>query len=172
MMFGMSDYMTAAIKAWADERPDLDASPMAVTGRLLRAARIIEPRLDAVAETIGLSHKGDLDVLAALRRIGPPHERTPSWLAASVQLTTGGVTNRLDRLERAGLVERRPDPDDRRGVRVSLTDAGKTKADEAIELILAAQASILASISEETRTALANGLEAILVTLGDTDPER
>ena len=166
----MSDYMAAAINAWATERPELDASPMEVTGRLLRAARIIEPKLDAAAATVGLSHKGDLDVLAALRRIGPPHERTPSWLATSVQLTTGGMTNRLDRLERAGLVERRPDPSDRRGVLVRLTDKGKLIADDAFELVLTAQAKILAEMSTDARQTLAKSLESLLLILGDVDP--
>lgn len=167
----MSDYMSTAINAWATERPELDTSPMRVTGRLLRAARIIEPKLDAAAATVGLSHKGDLDVLAALRRIGPPHERTPSWLATSVQLTTGGMTNRLDRLAQAGLVERRPDPSDRRGVLVRLTSKGKLKADEAFELVLAAQATIMEGMPIDARQNLARTLESLLLILGDVDPQ-
>jgi DNA-binding MarR family transcriptional regulator len=163
----MADYVSGLILDWARERPRLDTAPMGVVNRLLRAGQLLQTRLDGVAAVYGLSHKGDLDVLTALRRMGPPYEQTPSRLARGVQLTTGGMTNRLDRLESAGLVARRPDPADRRGVLVGLTDEGRQVMDAAFEAALAEQERILAQLAPGDRTALAGMLERLLVSLGD-----
>lgn len=163
----MTDYVSGLIDDWGRERPDLDTSPMQVVNRLLRAGQLLQTRLDAVAASYGLSHKGDLDVLTALRRIGSPYEQTPSRLARGVQLTTGGMTNRLDRLEQAGFVSRRPDPTDRRGVLVGLTEEGKSVVDKAFEEALAEQERILQAVPARERTVLAGALQDLLVSLGD-----
>ena len=163
----MTDYVSGLIADWARERPGLNTAPMEVVNRLLRAGQLLQARLDAVAAAYGLSHKGDLDVLTALRRMGPPYEQTPSQLARGVQLTTGGMTNRLDRLESAALVARRPDPADRRGVLVGLTDEGKQIMDDAFEAALAEQERVLAALAPDDRAALAGMLERLLVSLGD-----
>lgn len=144
---------------------------MAVVLRILRSAQLIENRLDAVASQHGLSHKGDLDVLTALRRVGAPNEQNPSTLARGVQLTTGGMTNRLDRLEGAGLVNRRPDPEDRRGVLVELTEDGKRLVDRALDEVLAEQERLLASLPHQSRSAMADQLEQLLMSLGDRAEE-
>ncbi len=163
----MADYVSGLIADWARERPELDTAPMEVVSRLLRAGQLLQARLDAVVAAHGLSHKGDLDVLTALRRIGPPYQQTPSRLARGVQLTTGGMTNRLDRLERAGLVERRPDPADRRGILVRLTAQGQQVMDAALEAALAEQQRLLTAMPGADRAALAGILEQLLVGLGD-----
>lgn len=164
----MTDHTSRVINQWASVRPDVDTTAMEVIARLLRASKIIEARLDAVASAIGMNHKGDLDVLTTLRRIGPPHQQTPTLLAHNVQLTTGGMTSRLDRLERAGLVVRSPDPSDRRGILVSLTDAGFDKADKAFELLVDAQNSLLGALTANQRQESAKILECLMVSLGDT----
>lgn len=167
----MSDYVSAVIDDWERERPDLDTSSIGVVNRLLRTGQLVQSRLDALASAHGLSHKGDLDVLTALRRSGEPYEQAPSWLARAVQLTTGGMTNRLDRLENAGLVERRPDPADRRGVLVHLTEDGIEVVDAALEVGLEEQRRILGGLDAEDRETLAALLERLLVVLGDVIEE-
>ncbi len=141
-----------------------------MVGRILRAAQLIQTRLDQVAATHGLSHKGDLDVLTALRRRGAEQEATPSELARLVQLTSGGMTNRLDRLEKRGLIERHPDPHDRRGVAVVLTAEGMALADRAFGAILDEQEDQLHDLSARDLTSLARQLEKLLVSLGDVAP--
>jgi DNA-binding MarR family transcriptional regulator len=168
----MSDYVTGLVADWARERPELDTSSMEVVGRLLRVGQILQHRLDAVAARYGLSHKGDLDVLTALRRMGPPYEQTPSRLAKGVQLTTGGMTNRLDRLEAANLVARRPDPSDRRGVLVYLTDDGQRVVDNALEAIVAEQEALIGTLSARERATIAGMLGQLLTSLGDRGEER
>ena len=163
----MGDYVSKAVDDWARELPDLDTSPMLVVTRLLRAGKLFEDRVNALAASVGLSHKGDLDVLRALRRIGEPYELAPSRLASFVQLTSGGMTNRVDRLEGLGMVKRRPDPSDRRGVLVGLTDLGKSTAERAIALVLDSQETLLASLDDRQRSTMAGALESILVDLGD-----
>lgn len=163
--------MSDQIADWAHERSTLDTEPLEVATRILRAAHLIQARLDAVATTHGLSHKGDLDVLTSLRRSGPPYHQTPSWLARGAQLTTGGMTNRLDRLEHAGLVAREPDPDDRRGVFVCLTEEGMRLADTALEDSIAEQRAVLSMLNTNEQAAAARILQRLLIGLGDTaDP--
>ncbi len=163
----MDDYVTDAIADWAQERPTLDTSPMALISRILRAAEIIQSRLDAVAAEHGLSHKGDMDVLAALRRVGPPYEASPSRLARAVQLTTGGMTNRLDRLEKANLIVRRRDTADRRGVIVGLTAMGKDVCDTAFAAVLSEQARLVQVLSDDQRDTASVALKGLLLSLGD-----
>lgn len=162
-----ADYTHHVMAAWRRARPDLDTSPVAVVSRILRAAQMLQIRLDAaIAADSELSHKGDLDTLTALRRSGEP--LSPTHLAAVGQLTSGGMTNRLDRLEALGLIERSPDPTDRRAVLVALTDAGQAAADEGFAVNLAVQESLLTALTDDDRTELADLLEQMLVGLGDT----
>lgn len=167
----MNDYVSGVIAGWKREQPDLDTSAMEVVNRVLRAGQMVQGRLDAVATGHGLSHKGDLDVLTALRRSGPPYELSPSRLARDVQLTTGGMTIRLDRLEARGLVARRPDPSDRRGILVRLTDVGTGIVDAALQDILTEDGRILLSLSAEQRDQLARLLEHLLIGMGDQRTE-
>ncbi|MGW7433169.1 MarR family winged helix-turn-helix transcriptional regulator [Streptomyces sp. NPDC054861] len=108
---------------WQRERPDVDVSPQGVIGRLHRLAGRLSEELCVVYGRYGLS-EGEFDVLCALRRAGAPYERAPGELAAHTMVTTGAMSKRIDRLERAGLVTRRRSDDDQRGRIVALTGPG------------------------------------------------
>ena len=162
------DRVDEVIGEWRARRPDIDFSPVEVVSRILRAAHFLQARLDEIAAAYGLSHTGDLEVLTDLDRAGPPFERTPSELAEAQLVTTGGMTVRLNRLQRAGLVERRPNPNDGRGVLVRLTPVGRELADDALATVIGAQAAGVGSLRATDRADLAGLLRDLLVTLGDT----
>lgn len=124
------DHVARIQEEWRRERPDLDVAPQGVIGRLHRVAARLTDELTAVYAEHGLA-EGDFDVLAALRRAGAPFERTPSELAEHTMITTGGMTKRLDRLERAGLLTRRTADGDGRGRVVALTSLGRETIDAA-----------------------------------------
>src|SRR4051794_14057492 len=126
------DQVEEMIGAWRRERPGLDLSGMAVVARLLRVAHRFDEAQDEFFSALGLK-PGWLDVLGALRRAGEPYQLTPTRLAEEALISTAGMTNRLDRLEDAGLVERLPDPDDRGGIRVGLTAEGRELVDAAVD---------------------------------------
>ncbi len=162
----VADYVDEVVASWREARPDLDTTPLAAVTRILRAAQLIQQRLDALAGADRrLSHKGDLDTLTALRRAG--HVLSPKALARVGQLTSGGMTNRLDRLEASELITRSPDPADRRSVLVALTPHGERLADEAFAISLAVQDEILAPLSAADRRALERILRKLLESLGD-----
>ncbi len=127
-----SDHIERTITAWRRERPGLDLSGMAVVARLLRVAHRFEEAQDEFFLALGLK-PGWLDVLGALRRAGEPYRLTPTKLSEEALISTAGMTNRLDRLEQAGLINRLPDPDDRRGVLVELTGSGIELVDSAVD---------------------------------------
>ncbi|MGW7444631.1 MarR family winged helix-turn-helix transcriptional regulator [Kitasatospora sp. NPDC054795] len=153
------DHVAQIQAAWRRERPDLDVSPLAVIGRLHRLAARLTAELTLVYQRYGLG-EGEFDVLAALRRAGAPYERAPGELAAHTMVTTGAMTKRIDRLERAGLVTRRPAADDRRGRVVALTDAGRRLFDEAFTAHLRNEHRLLAHLSAEEAAALQGLLTA------------
>jgi DNA-binding MarR family transcriptional regulator len=125
------DDPVARIQAeWRRERPDLDVTPQGVIGRLHRLAARLTDELTTVYDAHGLA-EGEFDVLATLRRAGAPYERTPGELAEHTMITTGGMTKRIDRLERAGLVTRRVSESDGRGRVVALTAKGRETIDAA-----------------------------------------
>jgi DNA-binding MarR family transcriptional regulator len=159
-----ADGVDAIIEQWRHERPELDHSPVGVVGRISRLARAIEPRLEDVYREHGLE-PGWHDVLATLRRSGPSYQLRPSDFTGSLMLTSSGTTKRLDRLERAGLIERSPDPDDRRGVVITLTDEGRALIDRVTEAHLANEARLLAGLSAAERDRLAALLRKLTVTL-------
>src|SRR5688500_922624 len=159
-----ADGVDAIIEQWRHERPELDHSPVGVVGRISRLARAIEPRLEDVYREHGLE-PGWHDVLATLRRSGPSYQLRPSDFTASLMLTSSGTTKRLDRLERAGLIERSPDPADRRGVVITLTDEGRALIDRVTEAHLANEARLLAGLSAAERDRLAALLRKLTVTL-------
>jgi DNA-binding MarR family transcriptional regulator len=138
---------------WRAERPDLDPAPMATWGRIGRIYLLATGEIDAVMAAHGLE-RGLFDVLATLRRSGPPYRLSPSALAAATLVTTGGMTARLDRLEREGLVERLPDPGDRRAVQVQLTDAGRERVDACLTEHVANEERLLTALSARDRAQL------------------
>jgi DNA-binding MarR family transcriptional regulator len=164
----MGDLVDDTIRDWRSRRPDLDFSPLEVVSRLLRAAHYLQARLDDVAAAYGLSHTGDLDVLTDLDRAGPPYERTPTELAEAQLVTAGGMTVRLNRLQAAGLIERRPNPHDGRGILVRLMPLGENLAADALAIIIDTQASGIRGLEHSQQTVLADLLRELLTALGDT----
>jgi DNA-binding MarR family transcriptional regulator len=149
---------------WHQERPDLDTEPMAVFGRIYRLARAMGDRVEQVYARFGIG-RGEFDVLAALRRSGEPFSLSPTTLADTLMLTTGGMTGRLDKLQKAGLVARCPDPTDRRALKACLTDKGREVVDEAVAAGLAVQGEALGHLPPADRSVLAEHLRALLSVL-------
>lgn len=152
------DHVDRIVAQWRAERPDLDVGPMATLGRLKRLQTHLGQGLDAVFAAHGLS-SASFDVLATLRRSGPPFALSPSDLIEWTMVTSGTMTNRIDRLEKAGLVERRPNPEDGRGVVVALTGKGLDLIEAAVADHVANQHRLTAALSEEERATL-DGLVA------------
>jgi DNA-binding MarR family transcriptional regulator len=158
------DHVDRILAEWARERPDLDVSPIGVIGRLHRLALRLTVELETVYRRHGLG-EGDFDVLAALRRAGAPFERRPSEIAEHTMVTTGAVSKRLDRLESAGLVQRRVSETDGRGRVVALTPAGRRVIDAALADHVANEARLLASVPSDDRAALERILKAWIADL-------
>ena len=163
----VSDHLDLVLSQWARERPDLDASPMGVIGRLSRLARLIDTELNRVFSAHGLD-RSSFDVLATLRRAGPPHRLTPVELMRASMVTSGAITQRLDRLEKRGLITRTPSELDGRRVYVSLTADGLALIDRALPDHLANEHRLLAPLTQAQRKALADTLRRLLESLGDT----
>jgi len=125
------DFTDRLLTKWATARPDIGVDLLQVTARLARIGPLLARRQEAVFDRFDLS-RGEVGMLSALRTAGPPHRLSPTRLGQGLMLSSAGVTSRLDRLERRGFVVRLPDPDDRRGVIVELTQAGLDIVDAAV----------------------------------------
>lgn len=158
------DHAEHVVEQWQAERPDLDATPILVIGRIHRLAIALDVELLKVYAAHGLGD-GDFDVLATLRRSGAPYELTPTVLMEQTMVTSGAVSKRLDRLEGAGLVARRVSEGDRRSRIVALTRAGRELMDRAVPEHLANEARLLAGLTERERTQLASLLGKLAVSL-------
>jgi DNA-binding MarR family transcriptional regulator len=157
------DRADIAVEQWARERPELPALPMAVFGRLADAAeRVTRDHMDPLFAQSGLQ-RGEFDVLATLRRSGAPYRLSPTQLYGALMISSGGMTNRLDRLENAGLVERHPDPGDRRGKLIALTENGKRVVDETIARHVANEERLLTVLTAAEQEQL-NALLRKLIT--------
>ena len=159
-----TDEVDDLVAAWQAERPDLDVRPMQVLSRISRLAR----HLDRERRSAFAAHDLELwefDVLSALRRQGAPYELSPGALLRATLVTSGTMTNRIDRLEEAGLVRRRPDPQDKRGVLVALTAAGAAQVDAALADLLEAERTLLSGLPESNRRTLADLLRILLAPL-------
>jgi len=156
----MEDEVDRLIEAWRRERPDLDVAPMEVLSRVSRLARHLDRARSHAFESHQLE-SWEFDVLAALRRAGPPYQLSPGRLLKETLVTSGTMTNRVDRLAARGLVERLPDPADRRGVLVLLTDAGRDSVDAAMADLLAHERALLGSISERDQARIARVLREL-----------
>ena len=163
----MADHVDRVLEQWAAQRPDLDVSPMAVIGRLSRLSRLIGAELGRTFSAHGLD-PASFDVLATLRRSDPPHLLTPTELMRSSMVTSGAITQRLDRLQARGLVTRTPSASDGRGVQVALTAAGLALIDQALPDHVDTENRLLATLTTTQRDALADTLRTLLESLGDT----
>ncbi|MGH0035654.1 MAG: MarR family winged helix-turn-helix transcriptional regulator [Myxococcota bacterium] len=166
-----SDVIDQLLDQWAHERPDLDASPMGVVGRVLRLGAFLQRRVEAVLEPHDLT-LWQFDVLATLRRSGKPFSLSPTQLMREVMLSSGAMTNRLDRLETRGLVRRRPDPDDRRGVRIELTAAGRRLIDKAIATRFDEAREVVDNLGQRERQSLESTLRKLLLAVTPDTPRR
>ncbi|MCX4778425.1 MarR family winged helix-turn-helix transcriptional regulator [Streptomyces sp. NBC_01264] len=155
------DAVDAITDQWFAVRPDLDTTPMAVFGRIYRISKAMGDAMEKAYGRYGIS-RGEFDVVATLRRSGTPYTLSPRQLSATLMLTTGGMTGRLDKLEKAGLLCRNPDPDDRRGLRVTITDRGLALIDEAVGAGLEVQREALTGLDEAEITALTALLRKVM----------
>ncbi|WP_405492827.1 MarR family winged helix-turn-helix transcriptional regulator [Streptomyces sp. NBC_00096] len=155
------DPVDAITDQWFAVRPDLETTPMAVFGRIFRISKAMGDAMERAYARYGIA-RGEFDVVATLRRSGTPYTLSPRELSATLMLTTGGMTGRLDKLEKAGLLCRNPDPDDRRGLRVTITDRGLALIDEAVAAGLAVQRDALTGLDEEEVAALTVLLRKVL----------
>src|SRR5215471_12129347 len=156
-----TDEVDDLVAAWQAERPDLDVRPMQVLSRISRLARHLDRERRGAFAAHDLE-SWEFDVLAALRRQGPPYELSPGALLRATLVTSGTMTNRIDRLEDRGLVRRRPDPQDKRGVLVTLTAAGASRVDATLADLVEAEQALLASLPDSSRNTLADLLRTLL----------
>jgi DNA-binding MarR family transcriptional regulator len=157
----LRDEVDDLIAAWRSQRPDLDVEPFQVLSRVSRLAR----HLDIARRGAFADHElesWEFDVLSALRRQGPPFQLTPGALLRATLVTSGTMTNRIDRLAAAGLVRREPDPSDKRGVLVTLTDRGQERVDAALADLLRRERVLLAGLTAEQRQDLADLMRILL----------
>lgn len=157
----MEDEVDRLIEAWRRERPDLDVAPMEVLSRVSRLARHLDRARSQAFDTHGLE-SWEFDVLAALRRAGAPYQLSPGKLLKETLVTSGTMTNRVDRLAARGLVERLPDPTDRRGVLVQLTTTGRDAVDAAMADLLTHERALLGSLSERDQQRIARVLRDLV----------
>ncbi|WHM38703.1 MarR family transcriptional regulator [Streptomyces sp. BPTC-684] len=151
------DPVDAITAQWAEVRPDLDTVPMALYGRIYRISKAMGDRIEKEYKRFGIA-RGEFDVLATLRRSGEPYTLSPRQLSATLMLTTGGMTGRLDKLEKAGLLSRSPDPNDRRGLRVTLSEKGREIVDESVTAGLEMQHEVLDGVLDAAEAEQLNGL--------------
>lgn len=163
------DEVDDLVDAWGRERADLDLDPVAVFSRISRLARHLDLARRRAFSAHGIE-SWEFDVLAALRRAGAPYELSPGRLLRETLVTSGTMTNRVDRLAARGLVERYPDPLDRRGVIVRLTPDGKAAVDGAFEALLDAERALLADLPPRDQARLAALLRTLLAPFSDVEP--
>jgi len=157
----MRDEVDELVAAWRAQRPDLDVEPLQVLSRISRLARHLDIARRAAFADHGLE-SWEFDVLSALRRQGPPFQLTPGALLRATLVTSGTMTNRIDRLAAAGLVRREPDPRDKRGVLVTLTDLGMARVDAALADLVRRERALLAGLDAEERRRLADLMRILL----------
>jgi DNA-binding MarR family transcriptional regulator len=162
------DEVDDLVAAWRHQRPDLDVDPLQVLSRVSRLARHLDIARRSAFAAHGLE-SWEFDVLSALRRAGPPFQLTPGALLRATLVTSGTMTNRIDRLAAAGLVTREPDPRDRRGVLVTLSTRGKDVVDASFTDLLDREQALLARLGPEQRQVLAGLLRTLLVPFDEGD---
>lgn len=161
------DRVQSALAQWQNELPDLDLLPMEVIGYLKTSQLVTRNQLADFFKHHGLQ-SGEFDVLASLRRSGKPYALTPTELFNALMITSGGMTNRLDRLERVGLITRAPNPADRRGTLVTLTEKGIGLMNRIVPLHVQNEARLVAALSPEEQKTLSKLLGKMLTGLEET----
>ncbi|MGH7910169.1 MAG: MarR family winged helix-turn-helix transcriptional regulator [Candidatus Dormibacteraceae bacterium] len=156
------DEVDRLVAAWRAARPELDPSPLEVLSRVSRLSKHLDRARQRALDGEGLD-LWEFDVLVALRRAAPPHQLSPGALLHATMVTSGTMTNRIDRLTERGLVARRPDPEDGRGVLVRLTPRGRERADGAMTGLLERERELLAELDPDAQTALARLLRRLLL---------
>lgn len=160
----MPDHVDGILAQWQRERPDIDCSPVGPLGRLSRVHQYVSQNITAHHKSLGLN-SGEFDVLATLRRSGAPYRLTPTALFQSAMLSSGAMTNRLNRLEQAGHIRRLPDPQDRRSLMVELTEQGVALIDRAFEAHVDNERQIIAQLPSEQLAQLDELLRQWLIQL-------
>ena len=161
----IADEVDRLVRDWSRERPDLELADLQILSRISRIARRLELARKRAWRELGIE-AWEFDVLAALRRAGPPYQLSPGELLEATLVTSGTMTNRIDRMEGRGLVRRAPDPDDGRGIRVNLTPDGALIADRALEALLAGERDLLVGLGGNAeRDILTRLLRRLLVPL-------
>jgi len=163
------DEVDDLVAAWREQRPDLDVAPLQVLSRVSRLARHLDIARRGAFAAHGLE-PWEFDVLSALRRAGPPFQLTPGALLRATLVTSGTMTNRIDRLAASGLVYREPDPRDRRGVLVTLSGRGTAVVDAAFTDLLERERVLLARLGPDERQVLAGLLRTLLVPFDEGSP--
>jgi DNA-binding MarR family transcriptional regulator len=156
------DWIDQIVERWSELQPGLPVDAYHVTGRISRIATRIAQRQEEIFGRYGLS-RGDVGVLSALRTSPPPHTLSPTQLFRGLMMSSAGMTKRLDRLEKVGLVKRNPDKDDRRGVTIHLTDRGRRLLARAVAENTESEATLLAGLSAKERRLLADLLKQVLI---------
>lgn len=162
----MEDNVDRLLEQWRTERPDIDPAPMGVVGRISRASRLLERELREHFAAHDLQPY-EFDILATLRRAGSPYRLTPGALIETSMVTSGAITNRIDRLAAKGLLTRETDPDNRRSVLITLTDRGRELVDEVVASHVANELRLLEPLSPREQEQLAELLRKLLLGLGD-----
>lgn len=156
-----ADDVDRIVEAWRRELPDRDFAPLHILSRVSRLARHLDRARGSAFAKHGLE-RWEFDVLSALRRAGAPYELSPGQLVTQTLVTSGTMTNRVDRLTTRGLVSRGPDPSDRRGVKVTLTEAGRTVVDGAMADLLESERILLSQVQPAEQDQLAEFLRRLL----------
>lgn len=156
------DAVDRILEQWQRERPDLDASPMGLLGRMARLSKHLDRSIQATVAEFGLN-PGEFDVLATLRRSGSPYQLSPTDLFNALMVSSGTMTHRIDQLERAKWVRRIPDPGDRRGTLIALTDEGLELIERAVEAHVANGHKVLNALKESERDVLMLLLRKLLL---------
>jgi DNA-binding MarR family transcriptional regulator len=165
----MADRAAIAAGQWRNERPDLDTFPMEVLGRLQEVALVISrDRLTPLFASFNLQ-PGEFDVLATLRRSGKPYALTPTELYEFLMISSGGMTSRIDRLEKNGFIKRRKHPTDRRGTLVVLTTAGKALIDDLLDRHVENERAVLSALNADEQRRLNNLLAKLLAGLSNSE---
>ncbi|EJT04881.1 MarR family transcriptional regulator [Rhizobium sp. CCGE 510] len=155
------DHVDRLRRQWALELPDLDTEPMAILGRAYRLSNLVRPSIEQTFAGFGLD-RGEFDVIATLRRSGPPYRLTPTDMYSALMISSGGLTHRLDRLQKAGLIRRERSQRDGRSIEVALTEAGAALAEKAFRTDMTSEMSFLHPLDAKEREALAGLLRKLI----------